>query len=174
MKKSLFIVPQIGFNDVELPAIKRILEKNSVKCDIASFSLGNVISKTGKRTKADKIICNIKASDYDCFIFVGGENVSSLAEHKCVINLIKSAHKENKLIVLLCINAALLLPKANLIEGRKVTVFKMKNNWSTDAIKKNKGILVDEPVVIDGNIITCRDEKDAELAAKWIILEMKR
>ncbi len=173
MKKAIFIIPQIGFNDIELSTIKTILEKNKIKCSIASYSLGTVISKFGKKMKADKIVCNIKDDDYDCLIFVGGENVSNLSEHKCIINMIKSAYKKKKLLALLCMNPALLLPKANLIKGKKVTVFQNKNGWSEKHIREKKGILIDEPVVIDKNIITCRDEKDARLLAENIIRLLK-
>lgn len=173
MKSALFIIPQIGFNDVELFTIRDILFKNSIECHIASYSLGTAISKTGKTINADRNICSLKVKEYDCFIFVGGENVSSLVEHKCVIELVKKAYKEKKLLALLCVNPALILPKASLIEGRKVTVFNTKNNWSTDFIKENKGILVDEPIVVDENIITCRDEKDAKELADLLLEILK-
>jgi putative intracellular protease/amidase len=66
-----------------------------------------------------------------------------------------------------------LLPKANLMKGKKVTSFKMKNNWSHDEIIKEGGIIIDSPVVIDGNIITCRDEHDAEMLAKSLVQLIK-
>jgi protease I len=172
--KAIFIVPQIGFNEHELFTIRQNLEKNKIKCEIASFSKGKVISKEGTAINASEMICPINPDDYSCFIFVGGENVSSLVDHKCVINLIKKANKKRKIIALLCMNPALLLPKAGLLKGKRVTVFKTKNNWSENNIIKNKGILVDEPVVIDDNIITCRNEEDSELLAERIISKLNK
>ena len=172
-KKVIFIIPQIGWNDIELFTIKKTLEKHKIKCETASYSTGKSISKTGKTINVDHIVCNLKTSDFDCLIFVGGQNVSSLAEYPCIIDLIKESFKENKILALLCINPALLLPKANLMKGKKVTSFKMKNNWSHDEIMKRGGVIVDSPVVIDGNIITCRDEKDAQLLAKSLVNLLK-
>jgi protease I len=170
--KAVFLVPQIGFNDHELFILKKTLEKNKIDCIVSSYSKGEVISKNGKIIKAHEIICNLKAKDYDCFIFVGGENVSSLTEHKCVIELLKAVNAQNKLIVLLCMHPALFLPRLNFLEGKKMTVFKSKNKWSVETIKNN-AIYVDEPVVVDGNIITCRDEKDTKELADKIVNLMK-
>jgi len=168
-RHALFIVPQIGFNYFELITIRKKLEKNHIRCSIASYSKGTVISKDKKTLNAEHIICELKAADFDCLIFVGGENISNLAKHKCIIKLIQESYKEKRLIALLCLNSALLLPKAGLMEGRKVTVFETRNNWSREHVLEKKGILIEEPVVIDENIITCKDEKDAGLIADKIL-----
>ncbi len=173
MPKAVFLVPQIGCNDVELMTLKTVLEKNSIPCVIASYSTGKVISKAGVQLNASRSIASLRPEEFDAIIVVGGENVASLAEYDCVIDLIKSAHALKKYIVLLCMNATLLLPKAGLLEGRKVTVFENKNKWSLKQIKEHKGILVDEPVVVDGNIITCRNEEDVMGLAGTIIHILK-
>jgi putative intracellular protease/amidase len=169
MSIAIFVIPQIGFNDFELLTIREILQKNKIECQICSFALGKVISKTGVTLNATKIIGNIETKDFDCLIFVGGENVSSLSHYKCVIDLIKQADIDNKKIVLLCMNPAILLPKAGLMEGRKVTVFESKDGWSKESVRNNKGILVDEHVVVDGNIISSRNEEDSTEVAKTIV-----
>ena len=168
MKKSLFIVPQIGFNEIELFAIKKILEKSKIKCTIASFSKGRVIGKHEKIANATEIIKKINYADYDCFIFVGGENASSLSEYQCVLDLLKNANKLNKLIALLCMHPAIFLPSLPFLKNKKMTVFKSKNNWSVGIIKK-EAVYVDESVVIDGNILTCRGEEDAKQLAEKIV-----
>ncbi|MBS3142489.1 DJ-1/PfpI family protein [Candidatus Woesearchaeota archaeon] len=169
MPKAVFLVPQIGCSDVELMTLKTVLEKNSIPCAIASYSTGKVLSKTGIPLNAARSIASLTPEEFDAIIVVGGENVASLAEYDCVIELIRSAYALKKYIVLLCMNSALLLPRAGLLEGRKVTVFENKNKWSLKQIKEHKGILVDEPVVVDGNIITCRNEEDVmELADELI------
>jgi len=169
IRKALFIVPQIGFNDVELLTIRKKLERHAIKCSVASFALGTVISKTGKTIQADVVITQVKAEDYGCFIFVGGKNVASLAEYPQIIEVVKNAYQQQKILALLCINSVLLLPKANLIKNKKITVYKMKNKWSETAANEYGAVLVDEPIVIDGNIITCRDEEDAKLLADTLI-----
>jgi protein deglycase len=167
--KALFLVPQIGFNETELFTIKKFLEKNKIECSVASYSKGKVIGKGGKSLVAKEILCNIKVKDFDCFIVVGGMNVSSLVEHKCVVEMIKEAFSSNKLVVLLCMAPSLFCSVTNIFKGKKVTVFKSKDSWSVKNIVKHGLIHTDEPVVIDGNLLTCRDEKDSLELAKKIV-----
>ena len=63
---------------------------------------------------------------------------------------------------------AILLEKLDFLKGKKMTVFKSKNTWSVEQIKQN-AVYIDEPVVIDGNIITCRNEEDAKLLGDKLI-----
>ncbi len=172
---ALFIVPQIGFNENELFTIKKHLEKNKISCTIASFAKGKVIGKNGKSASAKEILCNLCSQDatsaekYDCFIIVGGMNVASLVEHKCVVQMINNACSSGKLIVLLCMAPSLFCSVTDILKGRKATVFKSKDMWSVHNLKEKGVIYVDEPVVRDGNILTCRDEKDSLELAKMIV-----
>jgi protease I len=172
--KALFLVPQIGFNEFELFTLKKNLEKNNISCHIASFTKGKVIGKTGKSAMAKEILCNIDVDSFDCFIIVGGMNVSSLVEHKCVVDIITKANSKKKLVVLLCMAPSLFCSITNILKGKKATVFKSKNSWSVKNLIENGVIHVDEPVVVDGNIITCRDEKDASVLASTIAKMLKK
>jgi protease I len=172
-KKAVFLVPQIGFNEVELFTLKKTLEKNKIECAIASYAKGTVIGKNAKKANATEIICNINHKDYDCFIIVGGENVSSLSEHSCVINLLETADKGSRIIALLCMAPALFLSVSDILKHKKLTVFPSKNGWSMENIIKHGGILVDEPVVVDGNIVSCRNEEDSQELADILVKMMK-
>jgi putative intracellular protease/amidase len=172
-RKAVFIVPQIGFNDIELTTIRSRLEEKGIVCIIASYEKSEVMSKTKKVMLADAAIADLKAEEYDCFIFVGGEHVSVLSESRHVQDIVSNAYKLGKVIALLCLNPALILPKVNLLEGKSVTVFKTKDGWSERFISENGGILVDKPVVIDRNIVTCRNEEDAGLLADKLIEMLK-
>jgi protease I len=170
---ALFLVPQVGFNETELFTIKRFLEKNNVKCDIASYSKGKVIGKTGKSVVAKQIFCSVVVKDYGCFIVVGGMNVASLIEHKCVVEMINDAYSVGKLIVLLCMAPALFCSVTDILKGKNVTVFKSKDLWGVKNLVQHGVKHVDEPVVFDGNILTCRDEKDSLQLAKTIVEVLK-
>jgi len=171
--KALFLVPQIGFNENELFTIKKALENHNIRCRIASFAKGKAIGKTGKPALVKEILCKVDVKDYDCFIMVGGMNVSSLIEHKCVVDMINSAYSSGKILALLCMTPALFSTVTDILKGKRVTVFKDKNNWSLKALKENGLIHVDEPVVADGNILTSRDEKDSLELAKRIVEKLK-
>jgi putative intracellular protease/amidase len=166
--KALFIVPQIGFNETELFTLKRFLERHKITCVVGSYSKGKVIGKTGKTVVAKQVLCNIDVNDYDCFIVVGGMNVSSLVEHKCVVDMIDNACSSGKLIVLLCMAPALF---CSILKGKRATVFKTKNLWSVKALGS---AYVDSPIVIDSNVISCRDEKDSLALAKKIVEVLKK
>jgi putative intracellular protease/amidase len=61
----------------------------------------------------------------------------------------------------------------NILKNKRATIFKSKDSWSIKNLAKHGVKHVDEPIVIDSNIITCRDEKDSLQLAKTIVEILK-
>jgi putative intracellular protease/amidase len=174
MPKALFILQQIGFNDNEYNAISTHLKNNNIQCIVASVNIGEVKGKYGQIFQAEETITNIDLKKYGTIILLGGENVSSLAENKNLIELLEKANSQNKLIVLLCMWPALLIGKVSFLRQKTLAVFKCKNNWSVETILGYNGNLSDSPIVQDHNILTCANEKDAKDCADGIIKIFKK
>jgi putative intracellular protease/amidase len=149
MKKAVFLLPQIGFNDNELSDVKKILEKNKIKCVLASFSTGKAIGKFGKKININEIFANLKEKDYDVAIMVGGQNVSSLFEYEFIIKFLDDM-LDKKTLALMCMNPALYISKSDRIKGKKMVAFRSKNNWSIENIKNNGGFIENTRVFRDG------------------------
>ncbi len=106
--------------------------------------------------KFDKTADQIKVSDYDAVFIPGGAwNPDNLRYDKDVIKFIQDFNKSGKLIAAIC-HAPVVLASADILKGRKLTGY-----WNIQSDLKNAGgIVSDQPVVVDANIITSRHPID--------------
>jgi len=94
----------------------------------------------------------------------GGYAPDKMRLHQPMVDLVRKAHAEGKIIAAVCHGPQLLI-SADIVKGRRLT------SWPSVAVDlKNAGaIWVDEPVVKDGNIITARKPADLPKFNKAII-----
>lgn len=106
--------------------------------------------------KFDRTADQVKVSDYDAVFIPGGAwNPDNLRYDKDVIKFIQDFNKSDKLIAAIC-HAPVVLASADILKGKKLTGY-----WNIQVDLKNAGAAVtDEPVVVDGNIITSRHPID--------------
>lgn len=119
--------------------------------------------------KFDRTANQIKVSDYDAVFIPGGAwNPDNLRQDKDVINFIRNFNKSGKLIAAIC-HAPVVLASADILKGRKLTGY-----WNIQVDLKNAGgIVLEQPVVTDGNLITSRHPIDvadfSRAVEKWLI-----
>lgn len=106
--------------------------------------------------KFDRTADQVKVSDYDAVFIPGGAwNPDNLRYDKDVIKFIQDFNKSGKLIAAIC-HAPVVLASADILKGKKLTGY-----WNIQVDLKNAGgTVTDEPVVVDGNIITSRHPID--------------
>lgn len=106
--------------------------------------------------KFDRTADQIKVSDYDAVFIPGGAwNPDNLRQDKDVINFIRDFNKSGKLIAAIC-HAPAVLASADILKGRKLTGY-----WNIQIDLKNAGgIVLEQPVVTDGNLVTSRHPID--------------
>lgn len=106
--------------------------------------------------KFDRTADQIKVSDYDAVFIPGGAwNPDNLRYDKDVIRFVQDFNKAGKLIAAIC-HAPVVLASADILKGRKLTGY-----WNIQVDLKNAGgIVVEAPVVTDGNLITSRHPID--------------
>jgi protease I len=111
--------------------------------------------KYGVPATSDFGFSEINIAEYDGILVPGGWAPDKLRRFPEVIKLVQDAHHHKKIIGQIC-HAGWVLISAKILNGMKVT--------STPGIKddmENAGaIWLDEPVVIDGNIISSRRPSD--------------
>jgi protease I len=119
--------------------------------------------------KVDRTADQIKVSEYDAAFIPGGAwNPDNLRADKDVIKFIQDFNKSGKLIAAIC-HAPVVLASADILKGRKLTGY-----WNIQVDLKNAGgTVLEQPVVVDGNLITSRhpiDVADFSLAVeKWLV-----
>jgi protease I len=164
--KRIAILAEDDFEDSEL--IEPLRETKAAGASVLIVGSGSRKSYTGKRGSAevtvDATADEVDASQFDAVIVPGGYAPDKMRLHKPMIDLVRKAHAEGKVIAAVCHGPQLLI-SADIVRGRRVT------SWPSVAVDlKNAGaIWVDEPVVRDGNIITSRKPADLPKFNKAII-----
>jgi protease I len=100
----------------------------------------------------DRFLGDVEASDYDGLIVPGGAwNPDTLRADPLAQAFVRSAMEVGKPVFAIC-HGPLVLISAGLLSGRRATAF-----WAIHPDLANAGAeVVDEPCVVDGNLITGR------------------
>ncbi|MGY3716271.1 type 1 glutamine amidotransferase domain-containing protein [Sutcliffiella cohnii] len=154
-KKIIQIVSN-DFEDLELwyPVLR--LREEGATVDIVGEKAGEkYIGKYGVPIMSEYAFKEINPNDYDAILVPGGWSPDLLRRYEEVLSMVRTMDEQQKPIGQIC-HAGWVLISAKILEGRKVT--------STPGIKDdmmNAGATwVDEPVVVDGHIISSRRPPD--------------
>jgi len=146
--KKVGILLADGFEDVEALTVLDIMRRAEITCDLISIKNEFVKSSHDLLVKSDKIVSD--KMEYDLIVLPGGlPGATNLRDDKSVINLLKKQNEEGKLIGAICA-APIVLAKAGLTEGRKITSYP----GYEDELARCK--YIEKDVVVDNNIITSR------------------
>ncbi|RDC56512.1 type 1 glutamine amidotransferase [Pedobacter chinensis] len=119
--------------------------------------------------KVDRTADQVKVSDYDAVFIPGGAwNPDNLRYDKDVIKFVQDFNQSGKLIAAIC-HAPVVLASADILKGRKLTGY-----WNIQVDLKNAGgTVLEQPVVIDGNLITSRHPIDvadfSRAVENWLV-----
>ena len=104
----------------------------------------------------DIILDDVDAADYDALVIPGGvANPDSLRLNGTAVDIVRTFFRANKPVAAIC-HGPWMLVEADVVENRRVT------GWPsvrTDLVNAG-GIVSDEEVVVDGNLITSRKPGD--------------
>ncbi|AXU19083.1 protease [Novosphingobium sp. THN1] len=169
MTKRVLIVATDGFEQSELEGPKKALEDAGFETVVASLKTGSI---TGWKDKnwGDAVAVNITldevdAKEYDALLLPGGQmNPDILRMDDRAIDIVNDFDDLDKPIAAIC-HAPWLLAEADIVDGRTVT------SWPsirTDLANAGADV-VDEEVVVDGNLITSRMPDDIPAFSKALI-----
>ena len=147
MKKVCVLLAE-GFEEVEALTVSDIMRRANVTCDLVSMKDKTVKSSHGLVIEADRVF--EENMEYDLVVLPGGlPGATNLRDDERVINFLKKQNKANKLIGAICA-APIVLGKAELTEGLKMTSYPGYEDELPNCD------YLEEPVVVDKNIITSR------------------
>lgn len=158
--QRVLIIATDGYEQSELTEPKRLLEEAGAEVTVASLKPGEIRGwdqkDWGTSVAVDRTIRDVAVENYDALLLPGGQMNPDILrmEHK-VIELVRAFDAAQKPIAAIC-HAPWLLAEADIIEGRSVT------SWPsirTDLANAGAAV-VDEEVVVDGNLITSRKPAD--------------
>ncbi len=163
MKKVLQLISG-DFEDLEVWYPVHRLREEGVQVDFAAEKPGKYIGKYGVPCEVELSFKDIDPKDYDGLLVPGGWAPDKLRRFPEVLNIVRSMNDDGKVIGEIC-HAGWVLISAGILKGKTVT--------STPGIKddmENAGaVWVDEPSVIDGNIVSARRPPDLPAYGKDFI-----
>ena len=161
------ILAEEGFEDAYLFEPMRAMKEAGARVVVVGAgSTQSYQSQSGKKTvKADVTAGRVITEDFDAIIIPGMHSLGSKLFHSSVIELLNKMHSLGKVIAAIRHGPQLLI-SAGIVRGRRLT-----SSLSIAQDLKNAGVdWIDEPVVQDGNIITCRKAADLPVF-DWTIIE---
>lgn len=156
-----------GFRDEEYDIPKKILEKSGTEVTTASTQVGTATGKLGMTAKVDITLKDIKVSDYDSIVFVGGPGSYDLFDDPLAQGIAKETVKQNKILAAICA-APGILAKAGLIKGKKTTCF----SGVSYLLVKSGANYTGSGLEVDGKIITADGPKHAKQFGEAIVTHL--
>jgi 4-methyl-5(b-hydroxyethyl)-thiazole monophosphate biosynthesis len=159
--KSVLLLLAKGFETFEASVFIDVIGWNHTygNCDTKLYTCGienHIKSSFNVEVITDEIIDNINPDDYDALAIPGGFEEYGFYEDafdEKFIRLIREFHKRNKIIASICVGA-LPLGKSGILKGKRGTTYNLSNGFRQNQLKAYGVEVVNEPIVIDGNIIT--------------------
>lgn len=159
MKKVLLFLPE-GFETFEASVFIDVIGWNLVDGDGTTqlFSCGfhrEVKSTFNQRMVVDYLIDEITAADFDALAIPGGFMEYDFyleAYDERLLSLIREFDAQGKILASICV-AALVLGKSGILKGKKGTTYNM-NSARQETLKSYGVEVINEPIVVSGNIIT--------------------
>jgi|YNPMSStandDraft_2_1061718.scaffolds.fasta_scaffold00745_3 4-methyl-5(b-hydroxyethyl)-thiazole monophosphate biosynthesis len=157
----------LGNNFEEIEAITPIDILRRAEIEVVSYGVGSheIVGSHQIPVKADRVFVSeedIDVEEYDALLLPGGAGVNQLVENSHVLELIQSFVKAEKWVYAVCA-APLLLDRAGVLNGKNFTCYP----GTRPSIKT--GIHHDDPVVVDGKLITSQGVGTSLLASLKLV-----
>lgn len=174
MTQRIMILATDGFEQSELEKPKAILEQAGYKTVVVSPQEGEIRAfsnkQWGDRVKVDLTLDQADAADFDALVLPGGQiNPDVLRMNEKAVQLVRDFHAAGKPIAAIC-HAPWMLVEAGIVKGKNVTSWP---SLRTDLANAG-GNVVDQEVVVDGNLITSRNPGDIPAFTQALITALER
>lgn len=160
MSKKIAVVLDNLFEDVEYTSPVEALKSEGHEITVIGKETGTVKGKSeDTEVQVDKAISDVKPEDFDALLIPGGFSPDMLRgdEQGRFGEFTKHFVQNEKPVFAICHGPQLLID-TDLLKGKKLTSF-----LSVRKDLENAGAtVVDEPVVVDSNIVTSRTPDDLE------------
>lgn len=167
---NIAVMLDSGYEDSEFSVPKDKLEEAGYKLTIVGIEKGKKLSGKNNKSiaKVDVLANSLCSEDFDGLLILGGNSPDHLRIHEPIVSLVRSFNVMKKPIAAICHGPQLLI-EADIVNGTRLT------SWvSIKTDLQNAGATwLDEPVVVDENIITGRKPEDLDLFCIEFIRQLK-
>ena len=152
---AIAVVVADDFEDSEFTHPRDALVEAGYRLDVIGSDNGQVTGKNGTTVVIDRRAADADPSSYRALLIPGGYSPDRLRTDGDVVALVRELMNREVPVAAIC-HAPSLLIEADAVEGRRLTGFA---SIRTDLVNAGAGVL-DEEVVVDGNLITSRNPDD--------------
>jgi protease I len=169
--KRVAILATDGVEQVELVDVRKALDEAGAETVLVSPKADSIQAfshhEKGSRIPVDMILADAKPTEFAALYLPGGvANPDALRMDKKAVQLVREFMAADKPVAAIC-HGAWLLVEADAVAGRKLTSWP---SLKTD-IENAGGEWVDEPVCVDGDLITSRKPEDIPAFTKRLLAE---
>ena len=164
MQKSILAFLDDVYEDLELWYPKLRLEEAGFMTRLAAPDLKAYSGKHGYPASADVRIAEARSEDFAGLLIPGGFMPDKLRRDAKVLSLTRAFFEQGKLVAFIC-HGGWIPISAKILRGKRVT----GSRGIKDDLENAGGVWVDEPVVIDGNLISSRTPKDLPAFGKAVV-----
>ena len=143
------------YEDLELWYPKLRLEAAGYGLKCAAPEIKTYAGKHGYPAQSDIKLTDARSSDFCGLLVPGGFMPDKLRRDAKVLSLTREFFEQGKLVAFIC-HGGWIPISAKILKGRRVT----GSLGIKDDLENAGGIWVNEPVVIDGNLISSRTPRD--------------
>jgi protease I len=143
------------YEDLELWYPKYRVEEAGFGMKFAAPELGNYTGKHGYPAAADLTLAEADSHDFCGLLVPGGFMPDKLRRNAKVLALTREFFEQGKLVAFIC-HGGWIPISAKILKGRRVT----GSLGIKDDLENAGALWVNEPVVVDGNLISSRTPRD--------------
>jgi 4-methyl-5(b-hydroxyethyl)-thiazole monophosphate biosynthesis len=141
-----------GCEELEAITVIDLLRRAEIEVVTAGLETGPVTASRGTRLIPDRVLDDVIDESFDMIVLPGGQPGSdNLRDDPRIARLLRRASDAGAYTAAICA-APKVLGAAGLLDGKRATSFP----GVLDASKFTQTQLLDEPVVVDGKLITSR------------------
>ena len=151
MNKRVVVFMADGFEEIEAVTPIDLLRRANVAVEMVSISDSlYVVGAHNITIKCDVLLSSFNLQGIDAYILPGGAGHKLLAQNKMVGEVLQQAHNQGVLIAAICASPSI-LGNLDILIGKRACCFP-----GFEGALNCKEIVMNQPVVVDGNISTSR------------------
>jgi protease I len=143
------------YEDLELWYPKLRLEEAGYALKCAAPEIKTYTGKHGYPADSDLLLKDARSEDFCALLVPGGFMPDKLRRDAKVLSLTREFYEQGKLVAFIC-HGGWIPVSAKILKGKRVT----GSLGIKDDLENAGGIWVNEPVVVDGNLISSRTPRD--------------
>jgi protease I len=157
MKKSRIVLAFLDdvYEDLELWYPKLRLEEAGYTMKCAAPEIKTYTGKHGYPAQSDLLLRDARSQDFCGLLVPGGFMPDKLRRDARVLSLTREFFESGKLVAFIC-HGGWIPISAKILKGRRAT----GSRGIKDDLENAGALWVDEPVVVDGNLVSSRTPRD--------------